>query len=415
MENKVNKKIALILVTYNQKDVTAKTIGSLLEKQTVVPDIIVVDNFSNDRTKEFIEKRFPTVTVLRTKGNYGGSGGQYVGTRYAYEHGYEWIIMSDNDAIPISDNLIEELVKNASENVITQPWNTFGKDYNNDMFAMHYACYNRNIINKVKFPLFEFFLFYDDVEYSYRIKKAEFKIKKLKKILYWHPIKRSILPSRLYFHIRNWFNIYIIYEKPSKVLLETIVLINSLFAYKIIKEKDFYIFGMAGIKNFLKKKNDNTYIMQSSKIYSKIVSLDLKIFQKKNHEAIVSVYNKTNEKLKMKNRYGKIKKIEWIVILLKSKSVIIESVDHYGSIFSGFLFGKKLIVIEDINDKKIFFREYILPIFIKKIWLLFIYNLRKICLISALILKVIGGYIKKDDLYRINKKYDDKDVKDFLV
>jgi GT2 family glycosyltransferase len=413
MKQKKRNDVALIFVTCNQKEITAKTIDLLLKHQTIIPDIIIVDNFSNDGTKEKIKKDFPSVIVLKTKGNYGGSGGQYIGMRYAYEKGYEWIIMSDNDAIPVSENLIEELVKNASNNIVTQPWNNFGDSHNNDAFAMHYACYSKYIINKIKFPLFDFFLYGDDIEYSLRVKNNGFGIKKLKNTFYFHPTKRSFLPSRQYFYFRNFLNIFLFYNKFAKILLEGFVFINSAFAYKIIKERDLYIFGISGIKNFLENKNDNTYISKPSKIYSKIISSPLETFRKENHKAVVTVFDDSNKKLKMKNNYGKIKKMEWLMIFFKHRTVIVESINSCGLIFSAFLFGKKIIAIEDIDSKKVYFREYILPVSIKKIGLLFFYNFKNFCLTFDFLFKVIFNFTKRDDLYEINKKYDNRKVKDF--
>lgn len=407
------KNIALIIVTYNQKDITLKTI-KLLKEQTVVPDIIVVDNNSSDNTKELILEKYPDIITLKARDNFGSSGGQYIGSRYAYEKGYEWIILSDNDAFPISENLIEELVKNATPNIVTQPWNVDEDNKeSNHFWPLHYACYHNKILKKLKFPLFEFFLYGDDLEYYQRLKRCEMGIKKMNNIFYSHPMKRSYLPSRFYLNHRNYLNIAFFYNGYVLFLFQVFLFANSLFVYKIIGEKDYYLFGIKAINNFLDRNNENSLIKKDSKIYSPLISSTLALFVKKNARSLINVHKKTNKFLKMTSLYGKVKNRKNLVTLIKSKKMVSESIISSDVMLYSFLFNKYIISIDEIDERDVAYRENKFPSFILKFFLLLFNNISHIYLFVAIIVKSFYLYIKKNTIYEFNKKYDSMPLKSF--
>jgi rhamnopyranosyl-N-acetylglucosaminyl-diphospho-decaprenol beta-1,3/1,4-galactofuranosyltransferase len=89
--------------TFNDEDVIDKSLQALLDQTCVLPEILIVDNGSTDRT---LDRPFPAkVTVIRHSTNLGTSGAVATGMRHAIEHGYDWIWILDADSVPGRDTL----------------------------------------------------------------------------------------------------------------------------------------------------------------------------------------------------------------------------------------------------------------------------------------------------------------------
>jgi GT2 family glycosyltransferase len=205
--------IAIILPTYNQYEITKKNI-LLLKKQTIRPDIILVDNFSTDETSKKLKKEFKDIKIIRKNYNSGSSGGQNTGGRYAFKKKYKNIIFSDNDAYPISKDLIEKLVKkvNSDEKIgFVVPSNIFIKNKSNlneekiRSYAFHFLTTKREIVKKIGYPDEEYFLQIDDLDYTSRILSHGYEGIKLNEVYFSHPFKAisNLSPFFVYYTIRN--------------------------------------------------------------------------------------------------------------------------------------------------------------------------------------------------------------------
>jgi GT2 family glycosyltransferase len=127
--------IAAIVVTYNRKNDLVYCLDAI-RLQTMTPDIIyIIDNHSTDGTgqalkdnkyiadffdidsptkdqifssnvvsKKLFNKTISIVYVYKSD-NTGGSGGFYTGMKMAFDDGYEWFWMMDDDGIPAEDSL----------------------------------------------------------------------------------------------------------------------------------------------------------------------------------------------------------------------------------------------------------------------------------------------------------------------
>ena len=97
--------VSIIVLTYNTKDLTLQCLSSL-EKTvwgTVTREIIVVDNASSDQTLVSVKKQFPSVTIFRSPANIGFAAGNNVGIKRAKGR-YILLLNSDTqcekDSIP---------------------------------------------------------------------------------------------------------------------------------------------------------------------------------------------------------------------------------------------------------------------------------------------------------------------------
>lgn len=98
--------VAAVIVTFNRSAKLAKVLDALGE-QTVRPDTIyVIDNASTDNTEEVVRaKTLPEIRYVRLPQNIGGAGGFHEGMRIACENGANYLWISDDDAYPEPDAL----------------------------------------------------------------------------------------------------------------------------------------------------------------------------------------------------------------------------------------------------------------------------------------------------------------------
>jgi rhamnopyranosyl-N-acetylglucosaminyl-diphospho-decaprenol beta-1,3/1,4-galactofuranosyltransferase len=200
--------VAAVVVTFNRKQLLIECLDALLAQTHAVEKIIVIDNASTDGTPEYLEEKLylenPLIEYIRLSENTGGAGGFHEGTKRAYEMGYEWMWLMDDDAEPYL-NALETLARHFETTSLSALASTvrdsqgislihrglinfeqifptfhkpldlsFYKDKNVeiDMASFVGILINRHSISKVGFPKKEFFIHHDDVEYCIRLKKA---------------------------------------------------------------------------------------------------------------------------------------------------------------------------------------------------------------------------------------------------
>jgi GT2 family glycosyltransferase len=102
--NYINKnKVGLLIVTYNQFEITSNFIKMFLNTFQE-PDIhlLVLDNNSNDNTTKKLKDEYPNIDIRKLNDNYGCVTGRNIGIIELYKLGCKYIYISDND-IEIKD------------------------------------------------------------------------------------------------------------------------------------------------------------------------------------------------------------------------------------------------------------------------------------------------------------------------
>lgn len=104
-------KVIVLILSYNGMHHLDEAISSYLENDYDNFKVVVIDNGSTDGTKEYIEKKYQIVKVLRTEVNLKYSGGFNFGLDYALnKENADYVLISNND-IKADRNVIKELVK----------------------------------------------------------------------------------------------------------------------------------------------------------------------------------------------------------------------------------------------------------------------------------------------------------------
>lgn len=194
-------KIAAVVVTYNRKKLLRESLLALLNQSMANVDIILIDNCSTDGTFEYIVDLIDSqkLKYYKTKSNIGGAGGFNYGLRKAYEEGYDFYWMMDDDSIP-ERNALEVLWKKANDlnheygflcsNVrwtdgsaclmnipeISRDWLEDSECIKSGIVPVTKATFvgyftRREVVEKVGLPIKEFFIWSDDTNFSMRITK----------------------------------------------------------------------------------------------------------------------------------------------------------------------------------------------------------------------------------------------------
>ncbi len=206
----VTADVCAVIVTYNRSDKLKQALRSYSQQLLPAKYIIVVDNASTDDTALFL-KQWETVQepfqkfVITSGTNLGGSGGFFLGQKKAAELDANWIMLADDDAYPAPDYLqgLQSYIErhnpdelsivcgkvmergtcvNVHRTYLKSKWKRkfqeyipehyYGKDY----FEPDFVSYVGILINKKKltqagFVNKDYFIWYDDTEHSYRLKK----------------------------------------------------------------------------------------------------------------------------------------------------------------------------------------------------------------------------------------------------
>lgn len=93
--------VAIVILTWNQRELTLDCLASLTEMDYPANRLqtIVVDNGSHDDTPAAIREQFPNVTVLENADNLGFAEGNNVGIRHALQGSAQYIMLLNNDTI----------------------------------------------------------------------------------------------------------------------------------------------------------------------------------------------------------------------------------------------------------------------------------------------------------------------------
>ena len=248
----LNKKIAIIIVNWKQYELTINCLLSLEKLEYKNFKVIIVDNESNFEKINKIKSDFNKVEVIESKENLGFASANNIGIKYAIKNKIEYLMLLNNDTevnkkflAPLlnsfkNDNLlgaVQPLIMNYNNRA--KVWNAGG--YLNIFFGFPYTnkLKNKNlqidwitgccivlktkVIKKAGLIDEDFFAYYEDVDWSLRIKKLGYKLGVVESsVIFHHGTKSSnnsnfegnLSPFVHYLNIRN--HIYLIKKHGDK-------------------------------------------------------------------------------------------------------------------------------------------------------------------------------------------------------
>ncbi|MBI3671348.1 glycosyltransferase family 2 protein [Candidatus Azambacteria bacterium] len=300
MEDKKYPSVAIILLNWNGDEDTIECIKSVSKINYKNYKIFVVDNNSEKKSLEALRPFcVGGVELIENKENLGFSGGNNVGIEKALKNGFDYILLLNNDTT-VEPDFLDELVKVAESDekigavgskiyFYFEPdrnkiWYGGGKfswfgggehmqyghidaDYPNDTKPREVdyitGCVfliKSDIVKKIGVLPEEYFMYYEDVDWSLSVRKAGYKTMYSPKAVVYHKVTRSIKkigsPRILYYHMRNalllskrhapkpiyWGILMWGWYKYAKQLLKLVILPSKKEESKMIIKgiKDFY-------------------------------------------------------------------------------------------------------------------------------------------------------------------------------
>ena len=292
----MSKKLAIILVNWNSYALTDDTLQSLYKTSYKEYDIICVDNASTDDSLSQLRKNHANIILLTCDQNTGFTGGNNKGMQYALDHGYAYTLLLNND-VAVESNFLEPLVQalDANENLgAIQPliyfhhdrtliWNA-GSRYNKWLGVTKTIGYNKkdadqkeryqtkkyqternqnqgdtkatqpiqniawitgcafmvktDVLKKVGLLYEPFFIYYEDVDLSFRIKNAGYDLGYVPASVIYHIAGMShksskktaegyVSPKVHYLNARN--HIWLLKKYTNILHAPTVILYQSIY------------------------------------------------------------------------------------------------------------------------------------------------------------------------------------------
>lgn len=206
--------VAVVVVTFNRADLLGRMLDGLAA-QTRAPDAVyVVDNASADHTREVLAHHHGAGLPLRvthSPDNLGGAGGFHLGLKQAHADGFDRIWLMDDDVVPAPDCL-EVLMAQDEACLMAVREDTSGRlvekaatrfDMSNPLaikpktgmvetdygtrsampervelenVAFEGFLVRRAVVDRIGLPDPSYFIFYDDVDFALRARRAGFRI-----------------------------------------------------------------------------------------------------------------------------------------------------------------------------------------------------------------------------------------------
>jgi GT2 family glycosyltransferase len=245
-----------------------ETLAGIAAQSRAAETILVVDNASTDGTASAVEDAHPSVEILRLVSNTGSAGGFGAGAAWAFEHGYDWIWLLDNDSIPKQEALARLIAAHRRFPKAERPILLASKVVWIDgsilplnvpiikrknlpllYLAAQYATLSlraapyagilvhRSVVERHGLPLKDYFLWEDDIEWTGRILRDGFGVLVPDSVVCHktpsNPSTTADAGPRFYYEIRNkiWMLRYSDAYRPMEKLRFALTLVVDTFRF----------------------------------------------------------------------------------------------------------------------------------------------------------------------------------------
>ena len=256
----MSETVAVVIVTYNRADLLSRCLDGLAALEHRPDAVYVVNNASEDHTHGVIEARTDLpLQAIHSPENLGGAGGFELGVRAAYDAGFDRIWLMDDDVVPepgclgvlmthpgpalmaVREDLDGRLCEKAATHfdlrnplAIRPKRETVEERYGTreampaevpvENVAFEGFMVHRRVIDAVGLPDPGFFIFYDDVDFAVRTRRAGFPILALRDAVLVRQLdfdqQHDMRAWKGYYMYRNLFVVHMRYGENVLVRLK---------------------------------------------------------------------------------------------------------------------------------------------------------------------------------------------------
>jgi GT2 family glycosyltransferase len=234
--------LSVILVNYKRAHDTVECIRSLEQSVGVDPSITVVDNGSNDGSRQEIARECPDVTLIANTHNEGFAEGNNIAIREALGKGGEYILLLNNDTVVRPDALsllCDALRHRPNVGIVggkiyyfdrpTTLWFAGGclnlhsavgvhrglDEDDHGQYDIPQECdyvtgccllFRRDVAEKIGVLESSYFAYMEDADFCLRARRADFVVLYEPKAVIYHKVSSSSAwdsPFYIYFNLRN--------------------------------------------------------------------------------------------------------------------------------------------------------------------------------------------------------------------
>ncbi len=255
--------VAVVVVTYNRADLLDAMLEALAAQERRPDAVYVVDNASSDHTRAVLEAQAERghlpLHALHEEKNLGGAGGFHRGVREAHRGGWDRIWLMDDDVLPAPDCLAV-LMATGGDCLMAVREDREGRlcekaatrfDLRNPLalkpktamvesdFASRSAMpplvdlenvafegflVSRRAVSAVGLPDSSFFIFYDDVDFALRCRRAGFPIRAVRDAVLVRQLsfdqQHDLAGWKGFYMYRNLFVVHLRYGENALVRLK---------------------------------------------------------------------------------------------------------------------------------------------------------------------------------------------------
>ncbi len=279
------KTVAIILVNWNQKEDLVECLISIKNNSYSVYSVILVDNNSSDDSIEEAKKiNWGKMKIIRNKRNFGFAKANNIGIRKALGENYDYIMLLNTDTIIEKDAIknIVDFFENDNEIAALSPLilfyqkkdmisyaggiidnkhrhfthrgayqidkGQFNKPIETDFLTGCCLTIKSEVLKEVGLLDEKYFMYFEDTDLSFRLKRRHYKIFYFPEAKVWHKITdKKIFEKRFYYHYyMNRNRLFLIKKHHPSILINEISYTLSKAIYNTVRFK--IVRGLAGFK-----------------------------------------------------------------------------------------------------------------------------------------------------------------------
>ena len=269
--------VCILTTTWNQIEKTIDCLNSVFALNYPHISVLLVDNGSHDNTVNIVARQFPQVKIITLAENLGFATGYNIGLRAAIAEGFSYIFLINNDTIlePNCLNfLVEEILSAPDIGMVTAKiyydkdpqriWSVGGKFNQNrleiiekgddqidlgqwqvpidiDFAPLCGVLINKTLLDKIGLLDEQFFVYYEDMDFCWRTRAANFRIRLKPEAHIWHAVSASsgghYAPNERYWMARSSIRYFVKHAQGKQKLIVLFWRTGSAFhtTWKLLK------------------------------------------------------------------------------------------------------------------------------------------------------------------------------------